>query len=361
MRGQGRIFKRGKKWWIGYYVRGQEFRETAGYKETDAKRLLKSRLGEIHGKRFVGPKEERIAVDELLDNLILHLENKGAKSILQVKSHLKPIREAFGFDRAIDISTSLLDRFISEKKKEGKAPATINREIGSLKQAFNLAKKQGRVTQVPYFPMLLEDNARQGFFEKAEFEEMVSHLPEYLTDFVRFAYYAGWRKGEMVSLAWENVDREAREIRIKTSKNRHGRVLPLEGELWNLIERRWKARNVTPESGHTFISPLVFHRNGKPIGDYRKAWKTACEKAGCKGRLVHDFRRTAARNMTRAGVSQNVAMSITGHRTISMFLRYNIASEDDKREALLATQKHIESLPENKKVVAFSSKGLHKD
>jgi site-specific recombinase XerD len=73
---------------------------------------------------------------------------------------LKPIREAFGFDRAIDIATSLLDQFISEKKKEGKAPATINREIVALKQAFNFAKKQGRVTEVPYFSMLRQDNAR---------------------------------------------------------------------------------------------------------------------------------------------------------------------------------------------------------
>ena len=112
-----------------------------------------------------------------------------------------------------------------------------------------------------------------------------------------------------------------------------------------MIERRWSARKVKSKIGEVSISPLVFHREGRVVGDYRKAWKTACNKAGYPGKLVHDFRRTAARNMTRAGVTETVAMSITGHKTASMFQRYNITSSDDKRQALIATQEHVKSLP----------------
>jgi len=140
---------------------------------------------------------------------------------------------------------------------------------------------------------------------------------------------------------WEDVDRNEREIRLRTSKNGQGRVLPLEGELWEVIQRRWVAREVKRSSGETFISPLVFHRKGERIADFRKAWSKACKDAKCPGKLFHDLRRTAIRNMIRAGVPQSVAMSISGHRTIHTFLRYNITSQDDQRNALKATQDHV--------------------
>ncbi len=82
------------------------------------------------------------------------------------------------------------------------------------------------------------------------------------------------------------------------------------------------------------IVPRVFHRNGKPIGEFRKAWHTACQKAGCPGRIPHDFRRTAVRNLERAGVPRSVAMKLTGHRTESVYRRYAIVSEADLREGV---------------------------
>ena len=82
------------------------------------------------------------------------------------------------------------------------------------------------------------DNARQGFFERGEFDAVVALPSPALADLTRFAYLSGWRRGEIVSLRWDAVDRAGREIRLRTSKNGHGRVLPLEGALWDLIEQR---------------------------------------------------------------------------------------------------------------------------
>jgi len=309
------------------------------------------------------PQMEKVTVDELLDSLIIHLENKECKGIDTYKSHLKQIRETFGFDRVIDITSERIERYISGKKKEGKANATINRQTGLLKQAFNLALKQEKLNRVPYIPTLKEDNTRTGFFEKDQFETVCEYLPEYLKSVALFGYLSGWRKGEILPLKWEAVDRTAREIRLRTSKNSKGRVLPLAGELWGLIEKRWLAREVERKTGETFITPFIFHNNGRQIVDFRKAWATATEKAECPGKLFHDFRRTAARNMTRAGVQQVTAMSITGHETISMFQRYNIVSTEDQTMALLATQDHVASIPikEEKKIVSLAVKALHKN
>jgi len=107
MRGQGRVFKRGNKWWISYYVRGKEHRESAGNTETEAKRFLKARRKQIDGDRWINPRDEKITVNEMLDHLITHLENKGAKSVRNFKSDLKPIREQFGFDQAIEVTNTI--------------------------------------------------------------------------------------------------------------------------------------------------------------------------------------------------------------------------------------------------------------
>ena len=116
-------------------------------------------------------------------------------------------------------------------------------------------------------------------------------------------------------------------------KNKDGRVLVLIGEIANIIARR-RAERV--ES-----CPYVFHRNGVRIKHYNRVWRTARMKAGLSGKLMHDNRRTAARNMDRAGVPRQIAKQITGHKTDSMYNRYNIVNEKDVREGLAQAQAYL--------------------
>ena len=100
-------------------------------------------------------------------------------------------------------------------------------------------------------------------------------------------------------------------LKAEDSKNGEPWVLPLSGRLWEIIQVRAKTLRLD--------CPYVFHQEGKKIGDFRKTWKAACRKARREGLLIHDLRRCAAKNLSRAGVSEQVAMKITGHKTPSMY------------------------------------------
>jgi integrase len=116
--------------------------------------------------------------------------------------------------------------------------------------------------------------------------------------------------------------------------------LALGGELWNIIERQLRARGFERSDKTLSSSGFVFHSGGAPIGDIRKAWATACKKAGVAGRLFHDLRRTLIRNAIRGGVPERVAMAMSGHKTRAVFDRYYIVNEDDLRQAAIKTQQY---------------------
>ena len=236
--------------------------------------------------------------------------------------------------------------YITARRGAQKSNATINRELELLRRALRLAHDRQLLPSIPKVRVLTENNTRQGFFERPALEAVVTALPAYLQDFTRFAYLTGWRKGEITSLKWTDVDRDAGAIRLRpeAAKTGRGRTVMLEGDLAELVDRRWKARLVE-KNGNLRVAALVFHRDGEPVGDFRKAWATACQAAGVPDKLFHDLRRTAARNMVRAGVPERVAMAVTGHLTRSMFDRYNIVSEDDLRVAAQKTTMYVDTLP----------------
>ncbi len=222
-----------------------------------------------------------------------------------------------------------------------------------LQRAFALAVESNTLSAAPSFPSLPEHNARQGFFERADFQAVVLNLRDpHLRDFCEWFYRTGMRPGEIRSLEWAALDRETWTLRLhaKDAKTGYGRVLVLVGELRGIVERRLKARRLD--------CPLIFHRNGKPIGDFRKVWKRACRLVGLEGNIPYDLRRTAVRNMVRAGVDPAVAMKISGHRTRNVFDRYNIISEDDLREAMLKTDVYVDTLPTTSNLIPLHQKTL---
>jgi integrase len=259
---------------------------------------------------------------------------------------LKPVRTHFGTWRAVQIRPKDLKAYIENHRAKGKKNATINRELELLRRALRLAHEQGQIPTEINVPMLEEKNTRTGFATRPQIEAVIANLPEGLQDFTRFGDITGMRKGEIASLRWDDVDREVGAIRLRAENAKTGepRTLMLVGDLVELIERRWKARLFTRVTGRVFVAEYVFHREGHPIEDFRGAWERACTAAGVPGVLFHDLR-GAVRNMYRAGFSRHVAMAIRGHKTESMYQRYNIVSEADLRAAAEKTQMYLDRLP----------------
>lgn len=152
------------------------------------------------------------------------------------------------------------------------------------------------------------------------------------------------------------MDRDGGEIRLPDSKNNEPRSLPISGEIHELIERRWRAREYKAQDRVTHISERVFHKRGSPIKSFFKSWDNACHAAKCPGRLFHDLRRSAIRDMVRAGVPEVVAMKVSGHKTRATFERYNIVSNNDKKDALTRLEAFRATLSTTSNVTAIKSK-----
>lgn len=336
--------KHSRTWWIYYYSDGRLIRENA--KTTDerkARRLLTIRQGELaKGEEPVTPEVNRCLMTELFALVVEDYRINELKSIGKVESrvrlHLGPF---FGKMKARQVTGAHVQAFIAARKRTptrkrpGASNAEINRELAIVSRAFTLGRKFRKVTVRPEFETLEENNARQGFFEDHQIEAVWRLLPHYLKPALLFGSITGWRShSEVFALEWRQVDFAAGEIRLDAgqTKNKKGRVFPLTEELRVVLEAQ-RAHTDALQRKLGAIVPLVFHRNGKRIKDYYTAWDNACTKAGCPSLLFHDLRRTAVRNLTRAGVPQPVAKAMTGHKTDAVFHRYDIVSPQDLQRA----------------------------
>ena len=183
-------------------------------------------------------------------------------------------------------------------------------------------------------PFNVENNVCTGFFEREQFERVRSYASP-LQAVVTFAYITGWRiRSEVLTLQWRQVDLKRGRVVLDpgTTKNDDGRIFPFTDELRTLLQERWGITRRVRRSDR-MLCPWVFHRDGHRIKTFYGAWRTACKRAGVPGRILHDFRRTAVRNLVRASIPERVAMQMTGHKTRSVFDRYNIVSEGDLVEA----------------------------
>ncbi|HSE67821.1 MAG TPA: site-specific integrase [Gemmatimonadales bacterium] len=352
-RGDGRVFlrqdpadpkRRLQTWWIDYHVDGRRYRESSkSRKKTDALVLLRLRMGEHATGQYVGADAKRLTFEDLEAGVVSSYELKGHRSLDRLRAGFNHLREHFAGWKATAITARALEHYATDRLKEA-ARATVKYELAVLRRAMTLAVKRGALAARPSFPEIGVQNARVGFFERAEFEAVVKELPDPLKRIALVGYNTGWRKSEILGLTWARIDLGHGIMRLEptskaagtSTKNNEGRTFPF-GEVPALLEALRVQRACTEEvqRRNGEVIPWVWHRDdGSRIRSIDEAWRSACKRAGYPGRLFHDLRRTAARNLIRAGVPEHWAMQLCGHRSPEVFRRYAITSEADLKQAV---------------------------
>jgi integrase len=354
----GEIRKRGSVYWIRFYDHtGKRHEEsTRSQKRKVAVDLLRRREGAVAGGEPITAKIGRFTFDQAAADLLAEYQINRRASIdeaeRRIRLHLMPF---FGGRKMAGITPGDIRAYVVHRQQVGTvnrhskrradvSDAEINRELALVKRMFRLAVQAEKLIRAPHIALLEERNTRTGFLEPEQLAAVIRHLPEPLRPVIAFASITGWRiDSEVLPLQWHQVDFAAGEVRLnpETTKNRAGRTFPLTDDLRTLLDAQYAEHQRLKQAGQ--ICPFVFFRliakgrggtkYPKPITRFTKAWKNATRAAGCPGRIPHDLRRTAVRTMVRLGVPERVAMTLTGHRTRSVFERYNIVSSGDLQTA----------------------------
>jgi integrase len=335
-KGEGGLEHIGGIWYFTYYdLNGRQVRRSS-----------KSKLKSVAMSMLLAAKEElrkgttptngklkyedirAILLDDYTDNEKLTMRDD--EIVISGKTGLlKALDEFFAEMNVLAITTDVIKKFVAKRKAEGITGPSINRNLARLRRMFRLAQREGKVSSMPYFPMAKESEPREGFVERDEFEMLRAAMPVGLHPALTFCYETGCRTGAMKKIVWKWVDLGKAEMNLPAGiiKNRKPLTLPLSAELVSMLKK-------------------LFRTDG-PVFDttnFRKEWIRACVKVGLgkktgpewhqyEGLIPHDFRRSAVRNLINAGNDQVTAMKITGHRTVSVFQRYEIKTTEELHEA----------------------------
>jgi integrase len=336
-RPEGCVYRRRRTWWFKWTdVHGKvHYRSSGSRDRTVAENLLRDELKRKADGLTASPDPLRCLVDDLLGALENRYQVEGRRSLERLQDSITHLLRLFRGVPAAQVRGNDVLRYATLRMEEGAAAATVNRELAALRAAYRLGLDNDVIVAMPRIRLLPENNARKGFADAGQVEAICRNLQPAVADAVRFMFITGWRsRSEVLRLTWGQVDLPGGFVRLEpgTTKNNEGRNFPLIPELRRLLERRQEhTRRCERAQGR--IIPEVFHRYGRTIRSMRRAWMTACRKAGVPGLLLHDLRRSAVRNLERAGVSRSVAMKLTGHKTENVYRRYAIVAESDLREA----------------------------
>lgn len=382
-------------WAYQIYVNGKRERGSTGQRNKRAAEAFVSRKLAEYAVGLSSPDVDKISVTKLVEAVLLRNRNNGNESVdddeSRWKNHLKPF---FGHLRAVQVSSELIDRYIgkrkSQKTRSGTPPknATINRELALLKSAYNHGTEQTPPTVrfVPHFNMLEENNVRQGFLQDESYLPLLDECVAegvWLEGLFEMGYAYSWRTNELLGLRVRQLDFLGKIIDLGKTKNGDQRMLTMTEPVFRVLVRC--AYGKQPDD-------FLFTREDKrPIKDFRVAWWNACVRAGlgqfhCRdcqhivttayrctichskkkakytGLHFHDLRRTGIRNMSRKGIPEKVGMLISGHRTDSVYRRYNIVDMEVVKEATAKIEEHQRALkPENNHRTATASDEIAAD
>jgi integrase len=311
--------------------------EKVGLSQKLAERAFHQKMLKWQERKVLGLEKKRdYTFAELADWYLSLPKTAQIKSVAKIKQHCRKLNQTFGQIKAEKISSSMVEEYqqkrLSEVSCRGTAykPASVNRELEVMRRIFNLAIREEMVMRNPCWKVtrLPERNARDRVLTTEEWERLIMLLPQHAADVVITAFHTGMRAGEIFGMTWDRVNLKDGYfvLRQKDTKTGEGRHVYFNGEVRQILERLGKVRSLS----HTF----VFTYRGKPLKSIKVGLASALKKGKIENFRLHDLRHTFTTNARKAGVHETVIMKLTGHKTRSMFTRYNSVDEADARQAL---------------------------
>jgi integrase len=319
--GMGRVYPRGKTFWVAYSVNGSVVRESAHTTcRAEAERHLARAILSHRGTTDGGIPKSQLTVAMLCERVLLKYRTKKQASLPTARGHAKAWCSALGTDTLLkSLSIEQLAVVKADWEDDEYSIATINRRLSFLQLGLRLVGAEPKLDLSELREG--EDNVREAYITPAEFARIhaaAARRDVGLADYLGWLYLAGMRRGEaaLLDVSWVDTHRWQLTIPGRVQKNRKDRVIPLVGPLRPVILARLARQH--PDCTR------LFHREGTAIGDIRKIWASCVAEAGLTDRRPHDLRRSASTNLLEF-MTLKEAMQVTGHRTTSTFLRYQQA------------------------------------
>lgn len=327
-------YLKGKNWYIDYYVNGRRKREKIGPSKKLAETVLQKRKVEIAEGKFLDiRKKDRIKIEDFAETFLNLHSKPNKKSWKSDEYNLKAVLLSFKSRYLFDITPQDIEQYKAKRatdtfgKNKKISPATVNRELATIKTMFNKAVTWGKIKESPAksVQFLREPEGRVRYLEKEEIVKLLAKCSAKLRPIVIVALNTGMRRGEMLNLKWHDVDFQRDIISLFDTKNGESRKIPMNAQVKAALIRVKKH----PESQFIFCN-----RKGQPFNNIRKSFLQACKNAGIINFHFHDLRHTFASQLVMAGVDINTTRELLGHKDIRMTLRYSHLSPDHKKRAV---------------------------
>lgn len=326
-------------WWASYIERGQRIRRSTETTEiAEAKALESQWRAQAHKEQHWDVKAPRLFEEVMLEYL---RGSSHLRSLETLKMQTATLRRYFGGLQINQLTGQDVRGYIRHRKDEGRANATINRELAALSSAINYCNREwewGMPNPVKG-RLLREPHHRERYLSRAEVGRLVTEARklrqgDLLADFIELAVHTGCRRGELLNLDWGRVTleagREAITLNARHTKSGKPRQVPLNGVAIGVMRRRaaWRAEHA-PDSTWVFARP-----GGGQAKSLRNGFETAAEKAKLDDLRIHDLRHTAASWLVTDGVPLEIVKELLGHSSITMTERYAHLAPHRVREAV---------------------------
>ena len=330
-----------KCYWIEYYIDGQRKRERIGHSKLAAEnRFREVQTAKVEGRYIKNVKGVKLTLNELRKWYLSLSEVRNLSTYNTLLSRVAhPVRLIGESKYASSLSLDDIEHYrLSRGQEESRwsknnkvTAATINKEISAFKSMLNFAVKYGKIESNPIIKAakLKDDNVRQRIISQNELENLLSFSPVHLKPILKMAYYEPMRKEEIIGLTWDEIDLQSNFIRLsanRTKGKKNGRSIPIHPLIKEMLYSL--PRSITTNRVFLYLDKQGRYR---PFKGFSRSWNRVRKLAGLNDVVFHDFRHTAITNMRKAGNPPSVIMKASGHKTMSMFLRYNLVDDEDLR------------------------------